>query len=70
MPSIEADAPSETFKDEETKVTCYPYPIHIVHKLEHLYCFQANTPDEEVEDKVEIFENRLRKELVSRDGHG
>lgn len=50
-PVIEADGPSETFKDEESK---------------------ANTPEDEVDrmSKEEIFKNRLRKELVSRDGHG
>lgn len=48
---IEADGPSETFKDEESKV---------------------NTPDDEVDrmSKEEIYKKRLRKELVSRDGHG
>lgn len=33
---------------------------------------QCNTPDDEMDkpSKEEIFKNRLRKELVSRDGHG
>lgn len=44
----------------------------VAHKNEisNSIAFQCNTPDEEVEDKVEIFKERLRKELVSRDGHG
>lgn len=89
-PSIEDDGPSETFKDEESKVKsrfiylfiCLYIDINCVSEsiLTKSRAFfllinqsnQCNTPDDEAgkPNKEETFKNRLRKELVSRDGHG
>lgn len=79
---IEDDGPSETFKDEETKVSAYylfkdyvsesNQTNKIAMHLSSSWIIQCNTPDDEAgqPNKEEIFKNRLRKELVSRDGHG
>lgn len=72
---IEDDGPSETFKDEESKVVGVPFQVvfnSISIRLFYSWQIQCNTPDDETDQpsKEEIFKNRLRKELVSRDGHG
>lgn len=73
--TIEADGPSEDFKDEVSKVRwLHNIYVRIIVWNSAFLIFKCETPKDETvlakTSKEEDFKNRLRKELVSRDGHG